>query len=238
MPPRRFEVRDVDVRLVGDAAVLAVVGDRIDLPIVERVWALQSKLERSDTTGMLDIIPAYASLLVRFDPLAIDAARVMAAVRGAAESDYHKVPRRGRRWTIGVCFGGEHGVDFEHLAHELGMREARLRGEVCKPDYRVAFLGFLAGFPYLLGLPPALRVRRHSTPRPRVPAGTIAIAGGQCGIYPRQSPGGWQLLGRTMVPMFDPMRESPALLAPGDAVRFQARETFAATADADLEMLA
>jgi KipI family sensor histidine kinase inhibitor len=231
-------VRDVDVRLVGDAAVLAVVGDRIDLPTVERVWALRSTLERSDTTGMLDIIPAYASLLVRFDPLVIDSARVIAALRGAAEGDYRQAPRRRRRWTIGVCFGGEHGVDFEQVAHELGMREARLRGEVCKPDYRVAFLGFLAGFPYLLGLPPGLHVRRHTAPRPRVPAGTIAIAGGQCGIYPRQSPGGWQLLGRTMVPMFDPLRESPALLAPGDALRFQERATFEATAVADLEMLA
>jgi KipI family sensor histidine kinase inhibitor len=231
-------VRDVDVRLVGDAAVLAVVGDRIDLPTVERVWALRSTLERSDTTGMLDIIPAYASVLVRFDPLVIDSARVIAALRGAAEGDYRQAPRRRRRWTIGVCFGGEHGVDFEQVAHELGMREARLRGEVCKPEYRVAFLGFLAGFPYLLGLPPGLHVRRHTAPRPRVPAGTIAIAGGQCGIYPRQSPGGWQLLGRTMVPMFDPLRESPALLAPGDALRFQERATFEATAVADLEMLA
>lgn len=237
MPPRQFEMRDVDVRLVGDAAVLAVVGDSVDLPTVERVWALYGNLERSDKTGILDIVPAYASVLVRFDPLVLDAARAIAAVRGAVEGKHVERPRRRRRWTIGVCFGAEHGIDFEGVAHELGMREARLRAAVCKPDYRVAFLGFLAGFPYLLGLPPGLHVRRHSAPRPRVPAGSVAIAGAQCGIYPRPSPGGWRLLGRTMAPMFDPLRELPALLAPGDVVRFHASRTLP-EAQAELELLA
>src|SRR5580704_8026069 len=99
MPPPQFEMRDVDVRLVGDAAVLAVVGDSVDLPTVERVWVLYGNLERSDKTGILDIVPAYASVLVRFDPLVIDAARAIAAVRSAVEGRHVERPRRRRRWT-------------------------------------------------------------------------------------------------------------------------------------------
>jgi inhibitor of KinA len=110
------------------------------------------------------------------------------------------------------------------------MREARLREAFCKPDYRVAFNGFIAGFPYFLGLHPALRVRRLETPRPRVPGGSVAIAGGQCGIYPRQSPGGWRLLGRTRAPVFDPDRPEPTLFRPGDIVCFRACSDFEETA--------
>jgi KipI family sensor histidine kinase inhibitor len=135
--------------------------------------------------------------------------------------------------TIRVRFGGEHGIDFESSAHDLGMREARFRDSFCRPDYRVAFLGFVAGFPYLSGLPPALALPRLNAPRPRVPAGSVAMASAQCGIYPRQSPGGWRLLGRTLAPMFDPLREPAALLRPGDVVRFEPVDDIAQTRTVD-----
>lgn len=232
---RTRDMVDIDIRPVGDAAVLAELGDAIDQALVARVWSLKQALEASRFSGLTDVVPAYASVLVRFDPFVTDLPRVMAIVRGAAERAADAATERGRRVTIRVCFGGTHGVDFEAAAHELGMREGRLRETFCKPDYRVAFLGFLAGFPYLLGLPPALALPRLAAPRPRVPAGSVAIAAGQCGVYPRQSPGGWRLLGRTGAPLFDPLREMPALLLPGDTVRFLPVEKFAQAGAVDIE---
>jgi KipI family sensor histidine kinase inhibitor len=229
---------EVDIRPVGDAAVLAVLGNGIDQALVNGVWSLADELARSRSAGMLDVVPAYASVLVRFDPFVADLPRVMAVVRGAAERAAVTASRRFRRLTISVCFGSECGIDFESVAHELGMREARLRDAFCKPEYRVAFIGFLAGFPYLLGLPPALAVPRLSAPRPRVPAGSVAIAAGQCGIYPRQSPGGWRLLGRTKAPLFDPAWSTPSLCLPGDAVRFVPSGALDGTAGVEIEATA
>lgn len=229
---------DVDIRPVGDSAVLAVLGEEINPAVVAHVWSLTDVLRKTMGSYVLDVVPAYASVLVRFDPFAVDLARVMAGVRGAAEHAIDSAPARSRSLTISVCFGGECGIDFEHAAHELGMREARLRDTFCKPQYRVAFLGFLAGFPYLLGLPAALRLPRLGVPRPRVPAGSVAIASGQCGIYPRSSPGGWRILGRTAAPLFDPAAPIPALFTPGDFVRFVAADRLENTAAVEIGMVA
>ncbi len=217
---------DVDIRLQGDAAVLAVLGERIDEGLLAATWSLARSLRERAIVGVLDVVPAYASVLVRFDPFAIDCARVMALVRGVAERTLAGGAQPRRRVTIRVCFGGRCGVDFETTAHELGMREARFRDAFCKAEYAVAFLGFVAGFPYLVGLPAGLRVPRLATPRPRVPAGSVAIAAGQCGIYPRESPGGWRLLGRTAAPLFDPQQTPAALLGPSDVVCFEAVPAF------------
>lgn len=225
---------EVDIKPVGDAALHVVVGDRVDREIVSRVWSLARAIERAGGDALVDIVPAYASVLVRYDPLRVDQAIVMALVRGAAETASTTSSAHARTVTIGVRFGGEWGVDFETAAHELGMREARFRDAFCKADYHVAFLGFVAGFPYLLGLPPALALPRLATPRPRVPAGSVGVAAFQCGIYPRQSPGGWRLLGRTLAPLFDPARQAPALLAPGDTVRFEPASNIEETARVDI----
>jgi KipI family sensor histidine kinase inhibitor len=220
----------VDIRPVGDAALLVVAGDRVDIELLPHIWSLARAIEEAGRGAFLDVVPAYSSVLVRFDPLAIDLAAAMAIARGAAERAAAFPAPRSRHITIGVRFGGEFGVDFETAAHELGMREARFRDAFCKPDYRVAFLGFVAGFPYMLGLPPALALPRLPTPRPRVPAGSVAIASVQCGVYPRQTPGGWRLLGRTLAPIFEPERDEPALLRPADLVRFEPVESLEDTA--------
>ena len=225
---------DVDIRPVGDGAVLAVLGDRIDAGLIASSWSLARTLGERASGGVLDVVPAYASVLVRFDPFAIDTVRVMALVRGAAEATAIGPSASRRHATIGVCFGGMFGVDFETTAHELGMREARLRDAFCRAQYTVAFIGFLAGFPYLHGLPPALHVPRLTSARPRVPAGSVAIAAGQCGIYPRESPGGWRLLGRTAATLFDPAAAAPALLHASDLVTFEPVERFDDTRDVQL----
>ena len=228
----------IDIRLVGDAAVLAIAGDSVDPQTLRRVWSLYESIRATLVSGILDIVPAYASVLVRFDPALIDLPRVIAGIRGAAERPGPSSLRSFRAWTVHVCFGGAHGIDFETAAHALGMREARFRDALCKPEYRVAFLGFVAGFPYLIGLPPSLQLPRHATPRPRVPAGSVAIAGLQCGIYPRPSPGGWHVVGQTQVMLFDPSLDEPALLRPGDAVRFVPVERFSETAHVQCDRLA
>jgi KipI family sensor histidine kinase inhibitor len=215
------ELRTLDIRPLCDAAAIAFLGDDVSVKTVSRAWSLAAAIRGALQRGVLDVVPAYSSVLVSFDPSLTDLPRVMSGIRGAAERMLDAQPMPTKTVVVRACFGGAHGVDLETCAQELGMREARLVQTFCKPEYRVAFLGFIAGFPYLMGVPPALRLGRLAAPRPRVPAGSVAVAAGQCGIYPRQTPGGWRLLGRTLAPMFDPLREPAALLAPGDRVRFE-----------------
>lgn len=134
---------------------------------------------------------------------------------------------------IPVCYGGEYGPDLDALAEHARLSRDEVIGRHVAAGYTVAMLGFAPGFPYLLGLDPALHVPRRADPRTRVPAGSVAIGGAQTGIYPRELPGGWNLIGRTPLVLFDPDRDPPCLLAPGDRVRFCAisAEEFAALAE-------
>ena len=121
---------------------------------------------------------------------------------------------------IPVCYGGEYGPDLLDVAHLSGLDAAQVGARHAAVEYRVAMLGFAPGFPYLLGLDPSLHAPRRATPRTRVPAGSVAIGGAQTGMYPCELPGGWQLIGRTPLALFDAQRDPPCLLAPGDRVRF------------------
>jgi KipI family sensor histidine kinase inhibitor len=125
---------------------------------------------------------------------------------------------------IPVCYGGECGPDIAAVAEHAGLLRDAVIARHTAAEYTVAMLGFAPGFPYLLGLDPSLQMPRRATPRTRVPAGSVAIGGAQTGIYPRELPGGWHLIGRTPLVLFDPQRELPCLLAPGDRVRFHAIE--------------
>ncbi|MDE2055050.1 MAG: 5-oxoprolinase subunit PxpB, partial [Xanthomonadaceae bacterium] len=136
---------------------------------------------------------------------------------------------------IPLCYGGEYGPDLDAVAVHARLPRGDVIARHTATEYAVAMLGFAPGFPYLLGLDPALQVPRRTTPRTRVPAGSVAIGGAQTGIYPRELPGGWHLIGRTPLALFDPAREPPCLLAPGDRVRFRAIEAdeFARLAERD-----
>ena len=205
---------------VGDAGVLAVLGDAIDQKTVASVWSLLRALSDVFGESVLDLAPAYASVLVRFNPSAMQLATVMATVRGAMETAGETLDAPSRTVEVGVCFAGEYALDMDDVAQQTGLAPADVAKEFCRPTYRVAFLGFSAGFPYMLGLSERLNLPRLRSPRVRVPAGSVGFAAGQCGIYPRQSPGGWRIIGRTSAPLFVPGRESPALFQPGDQVRF------------------
>lgn len=165
-------------------------------------------------------LPAIRSVLIRFDPLrdAYDEvqSRVRRALAGIAP---HALPA-GRQVTIPVRYGGEHGPDLEDAAHWLGLAPDELIARHTAQPWRVMMIGFAPGFPYIGPLPASLTLPRRATPRAAVPAGSVAIAAGMTGIYPSQLPGGWHLIGRTEVVLFDPTREPPALLQPGDRVQF------------------
>lgn len=216
---------------LGDGALLIRLGERIDAALNDSAIALADALQAAAVPGVLDIAPAYASVCVRYD-IAACARRDMSAcdaigatlrplVEAILATAGEQRPPLGVL-EIPVCYGGEFGPDLGDVAAHTGLDARSVIERHAASLYRVAMLGFMPGFPYLLGLDAALDTPRRTSPRTRVPAGSVAIGGAQTGIYPRELPGGWQLIGRTPLSLFDPARREPALLRPGQRVRFRA----------------
>jgi len=207
------------VRPVGDAALSVELGDALSPATNARVRALDRDLALAPFDGFREAVPGHRSLLVLFDPAVarfgtLAGALVARAARGGA------VPAPGRLHEVGVVYGGESGPDLAALAGERGLSERDFVGLHAGEPYTVFMLGFTPGFAYLGLLPETLDSSRQATPRVRVPAGSVAVAGRLTGIYPVASPGGWRLIGRSSLRLFDPVRAEPALFAPGDRVRF------------------
>lgn len=197
----------------------------IDLGHNARVHALAERIRRAAPAWLRDLVPAYASLAVFFDPEcpALEVQAWLAAI----DEDAPVVPPAARTVEIPVAYGGRFGPDLEDAAAELGLAPAALAERHAGGDYRVAMIGFAPGFPYLSGLDASLALPRRSTPRTKVPAGSVGIGGAHTGIYPREGPGGWRLIGRTPVQLFDPCGSPPSRLLPGDRVRFHPIEATA-----------
>lgn len=208
---------------IADDAWLIDFGGGIDDASNACAHALAASIRTASPRWLRDLVPAYASLGVFFDRRMAGAIEVREWLlhAWAALPDIAPGEDAGRTVEIPVLYGGQAGVDLASAAAELGLSPQALVQRHAAADYRVAMIGFAPGFPYLSGLDPALALPRLATPRAHVPAGSVAIGGTQTGIYPLESPGGWRLLGRTPVRLFDPMREPPSLLAPGDHVRFR-----------------
>jgi KipI family sensor histidine kinase inhibitor len=203
----------LDIRAYGDTALLVEPGRP------EQVLALRDALRARGWAG--ELVPAARTLLVGFDPSSTDAAAVRAAVRAAAAGlGRASAPAPGPWVELPVHYDG---ADLESVAAAAGCSVAALVERHSGGDYTVAFCGFAPGFAYLTGLDPALWLPRLASPRTSVPAGSVAIAGEFTGVYPRSSPGGWRLLGRTPVTLWDAARTPPALLVPGTRVRFVPR---------------
>ncbi|MBI2380419.1 MAG: 5-oxoprolinase subunit PxpB [Gammaproteobacteria bacterium] len=197
------------------------LGTGIDPGLNARVHALAARLDHAGLPGIADRVPAYASLCLHYDPLAWDYATLVERLRPLLEAEAG-APCPGRELTVPVCYGGEFGPDLAALATHCGLSESEVIARHSAGAYPVYFLGFAPGFPYLGGLDPALAMPRRAQPRPRVPAGSVAIGGAQTGIYPQATPGGWQLVGRTPWRLFDPARQPPCRILPGDRLRFRA----------------
>ncbi len=215
---------------------------RFDGPISretnERVHAAARALRAAALPGVVDVVPAYISIAVVFDePSLFDRDALAARVYELAQASGpgRALPRR--TVVIPVAYGGAEGPDLDALARDVDLTPDEVVRRHSVVDYVVGMLGFLPGFPYLLGLDPTLHHPRHATPRTRVPAGSVGIGAAQTGIYPIPSPGGWQLIGRTSAVLFDATRPAPTLLEPGDLVRFRPVEA-RSLARAGVEILA
>lgn len=210
---------------LADNALLLRFAEAIDALHNSRALEASRRLREQNPCWLRDAVPAYASLAVFFDCSRIDAADphafVATALRAILQQPETANTATVRVVGIPVCYDVEMAPDLVEAANELGIGPDELIHRHSSASYTVAMIGFAPGFPYLLGLPDSLALPRLATPRTRVPAGSVAIGGNQTGIYPRESPGGWRLLGRTPLVLFDAARASPALLAPGDRVRFQ-----------------
>jgi len=211
-----------DLTFAGEGALYAVYPDRIDPRVNALVLALFRGLRERAILGIVDLVPSYRALMISFDPVAIDdEALVRIVVDTAATARPDGVERR--TITLPVAYGGAHGPDLEAVARHAGLATDEVIARHTRPLYDVFFLGFTPGFPFLGGLEPALATPRRATPRLRVAAGSVGIAGSQTGVYPVSSPGGWNIIGRTPVALFDPRLgvDAAVLLRPGDRIRFQ-----------------
>lgn len=214
---------------LGDHALTITVGNSIDEATHRRVRAISAALDSHPITGVVDQVPAFASLVVHYDPerIAGDATeppyqRLVSSLSDLLAHVGDETLPPPRTQEVPVCYGGELGPDLEDVARQHDMSTSDVIEIHTTGDYLVYMVGFMPGFAYLGGLDERLVTPRRSSPRTAVPAGTVGIGGLQTGVYPLASPGGWNLIGRTPLRIFDVTREEPALLATGDRVKFRA----------------
>jgi KipI family sensor histidine kinase inhibitor len=200
----------VRLRPAGERGLLVEVED------LETVHRLHAALRELDPPGVVELVPGYRTVLIVADPAHAGVLDDLAARLPKLELPPAEAVA-GETVEIPVSYDGE---DLPEVASLTGLEPEEVVRRHTAPEYTVAFLGFSPGFPYLVGLDPALEVPRRDTPRTSIPAGSVGLAGNQTGIYPTASPGGWQLIGHTEVTLFDPTRDPPALLAPGTRLRF------------------
>jgi KipI family sensor histidine kinase inhibitor len=204
---------------LGDEALVCEAPPPATLDVQRRIWAVAALARGWD--AVREVVPGMNNLTITFDALSADALALTHALETAwQEADANADAAEGREVEIPVHYGGVAGPDLAAVAQHTGLAPADVAARHAAGVYTVFFLGFQPGFAYLGGLDAALHTPRRREPRVAVPAGSVGIGGAQTGIYPAQSPGGWQLIGRTALKLFDPTRNPPTLLMPGDRVRF------------------
>jgi inhibitor of KinA len=216
-------VSGAGVRIVpaGESALVVELEDRIDPEVNANAIAIADAVQAAKLVGVRDVVPTYRSVAVYFDPLRVDYDALMALLETRDRSSV-AVERAVSRVRIPVCYGGELGPDLGDVASFARVDDQEVVRIHTAGVYRVFLLGFVAGFAYLGSVDERIAMPRHSTPRLRVPLGSVGIAGSQTGVYPAETPGGWRLIGRTPVKPFDPDRAEPFLMKAGDAVEFYA----------------
>jgi len=204
----------------SDSSVLVEFGDKIAPEFQNGVLSLFHGLRALADPRIRNLHPAYVSLLVDFDPLTLTHEEVTALVESLLGNELPASADSPAEVAIPVCYDAELGPDLADVAAHTGLSTDEVIRLHSSASYRVSFLGFTGGFAYLGGMPEVLHTPRLGTPRRAVPAGSVGIAGGQTGIYPAETPGGWRLIGRTPLRMFDPRSEPPTRVQTGDLVRF------------------
>ena len=207
----------------GDQGLYVRFQQRIDPAVNRRARLLAQRLGEAEAAsrGVREAIPSYAAVYVLFDPMRTSHDEVAELCAGLLEELDDRPEEALRVYRLPVAYGGEFGPDLEDVARHCGLSPDEVVAIHSGTDYFIYFLGFTPGFPFLGGLSPRIAAPRLPTPRTRVPAGSVGIAGEQTGVYPVDSPGGWRLIGRTPVPLYDPHRRPPVLLAAGHYVRFE-----------------
>ena len=207
-------------RIMGDRSIIVELGDEISPKVNRRVRKLSLTLMENPLEGLVEIVPTYRSLLIIYDPLKISVATLQHRVEDLHKKIKEMQIPEPKTMEIPVAYGGEYGPDLEWVAqyHKISPEEViQLHTETV---YQVYMIGFTPGFPYMGELPERLATPRRETPRTVIHSGSIAIAQRQTGIYPVESPGGWHILGRTPLNLFNPVHSPPSLLEMGDWVRF------------------
>jgi KipI family sensor histidine kinase inhibitor len=204
----------------GDTAILIEWADEIDDDVNDRVHALAQALRDQSRPEIRDLIPAYSSLLICYDPHRVGFAQMRAFLQALLQSPQAYDAPPPRLIEIPTVYGGKFGPDLAFVAQHNGITEVEVIRLHASVTYRVYLIGFAPGFAYLGSVPQQIAAPRLETPRTRVAAGSVGIAGRQTGIYPMETPGGWRLIGHTDARLFDPSRDPPTLLRPGDRVRF------------------
>jgi KipI family sensor histidine kinase inhibitor len=205
---------------LGDIGLLVEFGESIDPAVNDRAVSFARTVERARVPGVIEVVPTYRSVAVYVDPPETDFVSLGMTLRTLAGNLSMDSADRQRIVTIPVLYGGEAGPDLPALAKRAGLSVEQAIALHTSVEYRVYMLGFSPGFPYLGMVPDAIAAPRLPEPRINVPAGSVGIAGRQTGIYPQDSPGGWRVIGRTPLVLYNPARTEPFLLEPGDRVRF------------------
>ena len=211
---------DFQVKPVGDQAALVVFEQKIEENINGKVMALAREVEKHSSGELLEVVPAFASLLVYYDPLRTSFSTVEKKLMKLAGNLKSARSSGGKLVEIPVCYGGEYGEDLEFVAEHAGLSVEEVIKIHSGRDYLIYMLGFLPGFPYLGGMDERIFTPRLSSPRTKIPAGSVGIGGEQTGIYPMESPGGWQLIGRTPLKLFCPEQGGVLPYQAGDRIRF------------------
>ncbi len=217
---------------LSETSVLVDFGNRIDVALNQRVLALAHYLEENPFPGFIEVVPAYSSLAVFYDLLLVR--KQFSSFDSAFEGLAHFLAQQLNTLSVGteivssrivkvpVCYGEAFGLDWAEVCLHTGLTKAEIIARHTAATYRVFMMGFLPGFAYLGGMDASISVPRKPQPRTQLPAGSIGLAGRQTGVYPLQSPGGWQIIGRTPLKLFNKTATQPVLLKTGDEVRFYA----------------
>jgi inhibitor of KinA len=206
----------------GDAALVLQLPARIDPEVGDRAVALAETIRRDCGDIVRDVVVGYCTVTAYFDPLQVDPARLEEQLTRLADAGPLPPRAAGKLIDVPVCYGGEEGPDLGDVAAAAALSESEVIGIHTGVTYRVYVVGFVPGFPYMAPVDRRLALPRRSTPRTRVPAGSVAIAAGQTGIYPSATPGGWHLIGRTPLKPYDDARPEPFAFRAGDRVKFHA----------------
>jgi len=218
-------IRVQSVIPLGDTAVLVDFSDHLDPDVNAGIQRLADAIRRRNLPWIRDVVPAIASLAIHIRCDLTDAADTLEMVHSLVDACLGDKPPRARPLrpplVVPVCYDSEFGLDLHDIGERTGLHPEEVVRRHLGSDFRVLMVGFVPGHPYLGGLDPTLAVPRRSAPRLRMPTGTVAIANAQCVVYPYEIPGGWSVVGRTPLRLFDAARARPSLFEPADTVRFE-----------------